>query len=67
MRKATTPAIKAPLRQRLKVQLQWYSFILPTIICLAVLTYTPLVQCIRYSLYKVNFIGFGEKLVGLKN
>ncbi len=67
MRKATTPAIKAPLRQRLKVQLQWYSFILPTIICLALLTYTPLVQCIRYSLYKVNVIGFGEKFIGLKN
>ena len=67
MRKATTPAIKAPLRQRLKVQLQWYSFILPTIICLAVLTYAPLVQCIRYSLYRVNVIGFGEKFVGLKN
>lgn len=61
------PQIKAPLRQRLKTQMQWYSFILPTIICLLALTYAPLIQCIRYSLYKVNVIGFGEEFIGLKN
>jgi multiple sugar transport system permease protein len=58
---------KASLKQRLKIQLQWYSFILPTIICLIVLTYIPLIQCIRYSLYKVNVIGFGESYIGIKN
>ena len=58
---------RLPLRQRMKTQLQWYSFLLPTIICLIVFTYIPLIQCIRYSLYKVSVIGFGEKFIGLKN
>lgn len=59
--------IKAPFKVRLMNQLKWYSFILPSIVCLLVLTYTPLIQCIRYSLYKVNVIGFGEKFIGFKN
>lgn len=58
---------KPPLKQRMRVQLQWYSFILPSILCLVLLTYKPLIECIRYSLYKVNVIGFGEQFIGIKN
>ena len=58
---------KTRVKQRLKMELQWYSFLLPTIICLILFTYAPLVQCIRYSLYKVSVIGFGEKFIGFKN
>lgn len=58
---------KAPLGTRFKIQAQWYSFILPSIVCLILFTYAPLVQCVRYSLYRVNVIGFGEEFIGLKN
>jgi ABC-type sugar transport system permease subunit len=48
-------------------QLQWFTFILPTIVCLVVLTYRPLITSIKYSFYSVRVIGFGERFVGLRN
>jgi len=59
--------VKKPFKVRLRTNLQWYSFILPSIVCLALLYYAPLVQCIRFSLYKVNIVGFGEQFNGIKN
>ena len=52
---------------RIKQQLQWYSFIVPSIICLIVLTYIPTIKSIQYSFYKVASIGLDKKYVGLKN
>ncbi|NLG25387.1 MAG: hypothetical protein GX558_08520, partial [Clostridiales bacterium] len=43
-------ARRKPLKVRLITNLQWYSFILPAIVCLALFTYAPLVQCIKYSM-----------------
>ena len=54
-------------KRRLKTELQWYSFILPTIICLILFTYIPLISCIRYSLYQVSVVGASEKFIGFRN
>lgn len=54
-------------KSRIKHEAQWYSFILPTLICLALLTYLPMINSVKYSLYRVSIVGFGEKFIGLKN
>lgn len=62
-----TKSNNMPLKWRLKRNLEWYSFIAPTVICLAVLTYFPLLNGLRYSLFRVSVVGFGEKFIGLRN
>jgi multiple sugar transport system permease protein len=52
---------------KIKKQLEWYTFIIATIICLIVLVYVPMISTINYSMYDVSFLGYGEKFVGLKN
>ncbi|GHT64678.1 lactose ABC transporter permease [Spirochaetia bacterium] len=52
---------------RVSGQLKWYVFILPTLVCLLVLTYVPTLQAFKYSTYEVSVIGFNEKFVGLNN
>ena len=54
-------------KQHIKKELEWLSFILPTVVCLLVLTYWPTFQAIRYSFYDVSVIGFNEKFVGFRN
>lgn len=58
---------KHPVAWRLRRELQWYSFILPSILCLLLFTYFPLLNSLRYSLYRVSVVGFGEEFIGLKN
>ena len=47
---------------------QWYSFLLPSIICLILITYLPTITGFRYSLTDVTVLGFGEgNFVGFRN
>lgn len=55
------------LQPILKKQLVWYSFLLPAIICLILLTYIPTFTSIKYSFYDVSIVGVGEKFIGLRN
>ena len=68
MKTVTARAKRKPITWwRVKQQLHWYSFILPSIICLIVLTYIPTIRSIEYSFYKVAAIGLDKKYVGFKN
>ncbi len=58
---------KSVLWRKIKKQLVWYSFIIATIACLLVLTYTPMLTTIKYSFYKISVLGYGETFIGLKN
>ena len=59
--------MRIKVKNRFINELQWYSFLLPSIICLVVMTYMPTFTSLKYSFYKVSVIGFGEKFIGLKN
>lgn len=48
-------------------QIEWYSFIIIPIIAVIMLVYIPMITTVKYSLYDVSFLGFGEKFIGLKN
>ena len=50
-----------------KKQLTWYSFIIVSIVTSLLLVYLPMLTTIKYSLFDVSVIGFGEKFAGLKN
>jgi ABC-type sugar transport system permease subunit len=52
---------------RIRQELQWYSFILPSIICLVVLTYKPTLESLQYSFYKVASVGLDKTYIGFKN
>lgn len=54
-------------RSNLKKQLVWYSFIIVSLVTLIVLVYTPMLSTIKYSMYDVSFLGYGEKYVGFRN
>lgn len=54
-------------KHKMKKQLEWYSFIILSLITLIVLVYIPMISTIRYSLYDVSFLGYGERYVGLNN
>ncbi|MGI6725529.1 MAG: carbohydrate ABC transporter permease [Christensenellales bacterium] len=45
----------------------WYTFLLPSLICLIVLTYIPTFTSVKYSFYNVSVLGFGETFAGFKN
>jgi ABC-type sugar transport system permease subunit len=47
--------------------MEWYSFIIVTIITLLILVYWPMITTIRYSFYDVSTMGFNEKFIGTKN
>ncbi len=48
-------------------QLVAYSFVIVSLVTLLVLVYIPMLSTIKYSLYDVSLIGYGEKFVGLDN
>ncbi len=54
-------------RSKIKKQLVWYSFIIVSLVTLIVLVYTPMLSTIKYSMYDVSFLGYGEEYVGLNN
>lgn len=53
--------------RKLKKSAIWYTFLLPSLICLIVLTYIPTFTSLKYSFYNVSVLGFGETFAGLKN
>lgn len=59
--------VKKPIGVKVRKQLEWYSFIIVSILSLAILTYYPTLTSIKYSFYDVSVIGFGEKFVGFDN
>ena len=58
---------KGHSKHKLKKQLEWYSFIIIPLITLVVLVYVPMLSTIKYSLYDVSFLGYGEEYVGFRN
>ena len=55
------------MRKRLRESLKWYPFILPSIICLIIMTYIPTITSFKYSFYNINAMGTSGSFVGLKN
>lgn len=55
------------MKQRLRASLIWYSFVLPSILCLIIMTYLPTLSSLRYSFYNINAVGSEGPFVGLKN
>ncbi len=53
--------------KRLRKNLTWYSFLLPSLIAFFLLSYLPSFKSLYYSFFKVPVVGFGETFVGLKN
>ena len=54
-------------KHKIKKQLEWYSFIILSLVTLVILVYVPMISTIRYSMYDVSFLGYGERYVGLNN
>ena len=48
-------------------QLVAYSFVIVSLLTLLILVYIPMLTTVKYSMYKVGTLGFGEEFVGLKN
>ena len=54
--------------KNLKKQLQWYPFLIVSLVALVLFVYIPMFHPARYSLYDISIVGAGdERFVGLKN
>jgi ABC-type sugar transport system permease subunit len=59
---------EAKKKIRVKKQLEWYSFIIVSIVTLIVLTYIPMLTSIEYSFHDIQVIGFGDnRFIGSQN
>lgn len=58
---------KKRLGIRLKKELEWYSFLIISIITLIALTYIPMLSTIKYSFYDTRILNFGGEFNGLTN
>lgn len=45
----------------------WYSFLIPTIVCLILMTYLPTLTGLKYSFYDVSVAGYSGDFVGFHN
>lgn len=54
-------------RRKIKKELEWYSFIVVSLVAILVLIYYPTLTTIKYSFYDTSVIGFGGDFAGLKN
>lgn len=54
-------------KKMIKKQLSAYSFIIVSLLTLLILVYRPMLTTIKYSMYKVGMLGFGEEFIGLGN
>ncbi len=52
---------------KLKKEMEWYSFLIITIIALIVLTYIPMLTTIKYSFFDTRVLNFGGEFTGIKN
>lgn len=55
------------MKKHLKSSLVWYTFLLPSLICLVIMTYIPTLTSVKYSFYNISAIGGEGTFVGLKN
>ena len=58
---------KNAFKIRMKRELQWYSFLIVSIITLILLTYIPMLTTIKYSFYDTRVLTFGGEFNGLTN
>ena len=58
---------KNAFKVRMKREVQWYSFLIVSIITLIVLTYIPMFTTIKYSFYDTRVLTFGGEFNGLTN
>ncbi len=54
-------------KRRWKKTLEWYSFIAVSLLTVLILVYYPMLTTIRYSMFDVSVMGYGEHFTGLKN
>lgn len=54
-------------KRRIKRELEWYSFLIISIITLIVLTYIPTLTTIKYSFYDTRTLGYGGSFNGMTN
>lgn len=58
---------KKNTKLKIKKELQWYSFLVISIITLIVLTYIPTLTTIKYSFFDTRTLGYGGNFTGLTN
>ena len=58
---------KKTFKLRLKREMQWYSFLIVSIIALVLLTYIPMLTTIKYSFYNTRILSFGGEFDGITN
>ena len=51
----------------MKREMQWYSFLIVSIIALVLLTYIPMLTTIKYSFYNTRILSFGGEFDGITN
>ena len=56
---------KKTFKLRLKREMQWYSFLIVSIIALVLLTYIPMLTTIKYSFTTPGYCPSEENLTGL--
>jgi ABC-type sugar transport system permease subunit len=54
-------------RIRIKKEMEWYSFLIISIIVLIVLTYIPMLTTIKYSFFDARVLGYGGDFNGITN
>lgn len=58
---------KKRAKNKIKKELEWYSFLMISIITLIALTYIPTLTTIQYSFYDTRTLGYGGSFNGLTN
>lgn len=51
----------------LSKELEWYSFLIISIVTLLLLVYYPMLTTIRYSFYDIRVLGYDSEFAGLRN
>lgn len=59
--------MKGLSKRRLTKELEWYSFLIVSIITLLVLAYYPMLTTIKYSFYDIRVLGYDSTFSGLRN
>ncbi|MCI8986088.1 MAG: sugar ABC transporter permease [Lachnospiraceae bacterium] len=67
MKKATRFQQKKTSFRKRKKELVWFTFLLPTFLCLLVLTYIPTMKAVNFSFHEVSVVGEIQRSVGVLN
>jgi len=54
-------------KRRLGKEMEWYSFLIVSIVTLAVLAYLPMLTTIKYSFFEIRVLGYDCSFCGLQN